>query len=502
MKPSPATVPSHAVLRTARRAVCLLVSVALAACAVGPKYEAAPAVETPVAFKQGQGEWVRATPADALERGPWWELFNDPALDALVARVDVSNQNVAAAVAQYAQARALVAQQRASLFPTVSLDGGGSRSGSNGGGTATSIGTGTGGTTTTVRSGGARTSYQFDIGASWEPDVWGRLSRGVAGARAGEQASFADLAAARLSAQGELAVNYFNLRGIDAQRALQAQTLAGLERTLQITTNRYNAGIVARTDVLQAQTQLANGRAELLGLDRQRAQLEHAIAVLVGQAPANFSIAPQPQWRLAVPDIPLAVPSTLLQRRPDIAGAERRVAQANEQIGIAQAAYYPSLRLTGSTGASAATIGDLFSGSALVWALGLSLAQTVFNAGLTGAQVEGARAGFEAAAARYRQTVLDAFRDVEDQLAGVRILGQQAALREEATRAADLVEQQVLNRYQAGQVGFTEVITAQATAQNARRALVQLQADRQVAAVALVQALGGGWAGLPAAPVR
>lgn len=472
--------------------LALAVAIALAGCAVGPRYQAPPTVETPAAFKEGAGEWVRAAPADALERGPWWRLFQDSRLDELAAQVEVSNQNVAAAVAGYRQARALVAQQRASLFPAVSLDAGASRSGSEGTGVTTA--TTTGGTTRVGS--GDRTSYQFGIGASWEPDVWGRLARTVDGAEAGAQASLADLAAATLAAQGELAANYFNLRELDAQRELLARTIAGYERVLQITRNRYEAGIAARTDVLQAQTQLANARAELLGLERQRAQSEHAIAVLVGRAPAHFSLPAEPDRPFAVPEIPPAVPSTLLQRRPDIAAAERRVAQANEQIGIAQAAYYPSLRLTGSVGAGAASIGDLFSASSLVWALGASLAQTIFDAGATAARVEGARAGLDAAAARYRQTVLSAFQDVEDQLAGVRVLARQVDLREEAARAAELVEQQVLNRYQAGQVSFTEVVNAQATAQGARRALVQLQADRQAAAVALVQALGGGWSGL------
>ncbi len=314
--------------------LALALALALGACAVGPRYQAPPAVETPVAFKEGRGEWVRATPADARERGPWWQLFHDPVLDELAAQVEVSNQNVAAAVASYRQARALVAQQRAALFPSVSLDGSASRSGSEGNGTGTASTT----AGTTRVGGGTRTSYQFSIGASWEPDVWGRLERTVASARAGEQASLADLAAARLAAQGELAANYFNLREQDAQRALLARTIAGYERVLQITRNRYEAGIAARTDVLQAQTQLANARAELLGLERQRAQLEHAIAVLVGRAPANFALQPEPDWRVAVPDIPPALPSTLLLRRPDIAAAERRVAQANEQIGIAQSA--------------------------------------------------------------------------------------------------------------------------------------------------------------------
>ncbi len=455
-------------------------AMALAGCAVGPTYDKPPAVDTPAAFKEGQGEWIRAVPADTLARGPWWQLFNDPVLNGLAERVEVSNQNVAAAVAAYAQARALVAEQRASLLPTVTLEGGANRNGGRGGTPE-------------------RNSFSVSLGGSWEPDVFGRLRRGVDGARAGEQASAADLAAARLASQGELAVNYFNLRQQDAQRALLAQTIAGYERALQITTNRYNAGIAARTDVLQAETQLANARAELLGLERQRAVLEHAIAVLVGQAPANFSLPAQPAsatLATVVPDVPLDVPSTLLLRRPDVAAAERRVARANEQIGIAQSAYYPSLRLTGSGGSSAARIGDLFSASSLVWGLGLSLAQTVFSGGARTAQVEGARAAYDQAVANYRQTVLSAFQDVEDQLVASRVLGQQLALRQQATRAADQVEQQVLNRYQAGQVSYTEVISAQATAQSARRSLVQLQSDRQVAAVTLIQALGGGWRGL------
>jgi NodT family efflux transporter outer membrane factor (OMF) lipoprotein len=457
------------------RAVAVGCALLAAGCAVGPNYER-PAIDTPVAFKEGQGEWVRAAPADALERGPWWELFKDPELNGLAAQVQVSNQNVAAAVAGYAQARALVAQQRAALFPSVTLDAGANRSG--------------------ARGGPNRSSYQVNIGASWEPDVWGRLGRAVEGARAGEQASLADLQAATLSAQGELATDYFNLRQSDVQVALFVQTIAAFQRSLTITTNRYNAGIAAKTDVLQAQTQLANAQADLLGVERQRAVLEHAIAVLVGKAPANFTLAARPTWQAVVPDIPLDVPSTLLQRRPDIAAAERRAAQANEQIGIAEAAYFPSLTLNGSAGLSAASIGDLFRASSLVWSLGASLAQTLFNGGATTARVAGARAALEQAAARYRQTVLSAFQDVEDQLVAGRILQSQLVLRQQAAQAANLVEQQVLNRYEAGQVVFTDVVTAQTTALNARRAEVQAQSDREVAAVALIQALGGGWRGL------
>jgi NodT family efflux transporter outer membrane factor (OMF) lipoprotein len=460
-----------------RRFLPLPFALALAGCgSLAPKYEV-PAVDTPVAFKQAQGGWVRAAPADALQRGPWWELFNDQALNALASQVEVTNQNVAAAAAAYAQARALTQEQRASLFPQVSLDAGASRSR-------------TGGNTP------PRSSYQVEMGGSWEPDVWGRLRLGVQGARAGEQASQADLAAATLAAQGELAVNYFGLRESDLLRTSLSETVKGYERSLEIARNRYDVGVSGRTDVLQAETQLANARADLLTVERQRAQFEHAVAVLLGKAPAHFSLPPDAQWRPRVPEIPLEVPATLLQRRPDIAAAERRVEQANTQIGVQRAGYFPDIRLSGSAGFSAASIGELFNASSLVWALGASLAQTVFDAGATSARVSGAKAGLEEAAARYRQTVLTAFQGVEDQLVALRVLEQQQGLRQEAWQAAELVEQQVLNRYRSGLVSFTEVVTAQATAASARRALVQVQTDRQVAAVALVQALGGGWKGL------
>jgi len=458
------------------RPSALLLALALAGCAsLEPTYDV-PQVDTPIAFKQGRGAWVPAAPADTLERGPWWELFGDPVLNTLAASVDVSNNNVAAAVANYAQARAITREVRASLFPSVGLDAGRNVSG--------------GESRPTTR------SYQVSMGASWEPDVFGRLRLNVASARAGEQIALADLAAARLASQGELAVNYFGLREADLQRKLLAETIAGYERTLQIARNRYEAGIVARTDVLQAETQLANGRAEMLGLERTRALFEHAIAVLVGKAPANFSIADDPQWTARVPALPEEVPSTLLQRRPDIASAERRVAQANQQIGVARAGFFPSFGLSGSVGLSAASIGDLFSTSALVWSLGASVAQMVFDAGATSARVEQSRASLEQAAAGYRQVVLQAFQEVEDQLVALRVLQQQQVLRQEAARASELVEQQVLNRYQAGQVNYTEVIQAQASAASARRALVQAQIDRQVAAVSLIQGLGGGWRGL------
>ena len=473
------TMQTHALKPLFPVALALLIT----GCAVGPSYQR-PSTPEVIAYKEA-GDWVTAQPADALERGPWWQLFNDSVLHELAARVEVSNQNVAAAVAAYAQARALVAEQRGALFPSVTLSGGASRSG-NGGGT---------GSVNTNTTNGNRTSgnYQASLGAAWEPDVWGRLQSVANGAAATAEASAADLATAKLSAQGELAVNYLSLRQQDAQKALLASTLAGYARALEITQNRYSAGIAAKTDVLQAQTQLANAQADQASVQRTRAQLEHAIAVLVGQAPGNFTLAVAPDWKATVPNIPVGVPSTLLQRRPDIAAAERRMASANQQIGVAKAAYYPSLSLNASVGTAASRVADLFSAPAALWSLGLSAAQVLFKGDALDARLDGATAAYDQTVARYRQVVLSAFQNVEDQLSAARVLQIQQALRAQASSAADQVEQQVLNRYRSGQVSYSEVITAQTTALNARRALVQATADRQTTAVALIQSLGGGW---------
>jgi NodT family efflux transporter outer membrane factor (OMF) lipoprotein len=475
--------------------ISLAAAALVAGCAVGPAYQR-PSTPEPAAYKELQG-WVPAAPADALERGPWWTLFGDPQLNELAASVEVSNQNVAAAVAAYTQARSLVAEQRASLFPSVTLNGSGTRSGTRGGGS------GSGNANATVDANGnivggsgggsARNAYRLALGTSWEPDVWGRLRAGVSAASASAQASAADLASARLSAQGEVAADYLQLRAIDAQRALLATTIEGYQRVLKITRNRYDVGIIPHSDVYQAETQLANAQSDELGLARQRAQLEHAIAVLVGKTPSEFALAASAAWQVTVPEVPVGVPSTLLQRRPDIAAAERRVAAANEQIGIARSAYFPSIGLNASLGTSASKVGELFNASAAAWSFGLSAAQTLFDAGATRARVQGARAAHEQAVARYRQTVLDAFADVEDQLAATHVLSQQQDLQRRASEAADKVEQQVLNRYKAGQVSYSEVVQAQATALNARRSLVTTQSSRQTTAVALIQALGGGW---------
>jgi NodT family efflux transporter outer membrane factor (OMF) lipoprotein len=459
----------------------VLAGAVLSGCALAPMSER-PATPQPAAFKElhdsASAGWARAAPADSLDRGPWWTQFNDPVLDGLARQVEVSNQNVAAAVAAYSQARALVAQQRAALFPTVTLTGGANRNG-NGGGNDNN-------------NGRTSNSFRLNIGSSWEPDVWGRLRAGISAAQANAQASAADLASARLSAQGELAADYFSLRSVDAQRALLATTIEGYQRVLKITQNRFDVGIVPHSDVYQAQTQLASAKSDDLTLARQRAQLEHAIAVLVGKAPADFALAPAP-WTVTVPDVPVGVPSTLLERRPDIAASERAVAAANAQIGLVRAAYFPQIGLTASYGPSASAIGDLFKASSMAWALGLSATETIFNGGANRAAVQGADAAREQAVARYRQTVLDAFADVEDQLNATRVLAQQQDLQRQASAAADKVEEQVLNRYLAGQVIYSEVVQAQVTALNARRALVQTQGNRQTTAVALIQSLGGGW---------
>jgi NodT family efflux transporter outer membrane factor (OMF) lipoprotein len=470
-------------------AIALAAAVFMAGCSFTPTYQR-PTTPEPPKFKELEG-WVPAAPADALERGPWWELFGDPTLNALAAQVQVSNQNVAAAVAAYSQARALVAGQRSALWPSATVSLSGDRNGTKGGNRATTV---TSNGTVIGGGGGGNVSnnYRLQLGGSWEPDVWGRLRANVNAAEFNAQASAADLAAATLSAQGELAADYVSLRSIDAQRDLLRASIEGYQRVLKYTQNRYDAGIAPHSDVYQAQTTLSNAQADEVSLANQRAQLEHAIAVLIGKAPADFTLAPA-KWAPTVPDVPVGVPSTLLQRRPDIAGAERRVAAANEQIGIARSAYFPSVNLSASYGTTGSVVSDLFRASSAAWSYGLSAAQTAINFGALRAAVESSRAAQDEAAARYRQTVLTAFADVEDQLSATRTLVDQQELQRQASEAADKVEEQVLNRYKAGQVDYSQVVQAQVTALNARRALVQTQASRQSTAVALIQSLGGGW---------
>lgn len=465
-----------AIRRPWKPTLALLTSASLcASCAVGPNY-VRPSVATPGAYKEVSG-WSHATPADAQDKGAWWTLFNDPVLNDYEQRVMTSNQTIAAASAAYAQARAIVREQRAAIFPSVDLGAGATRANINN--------AGTGATNTS-------TNYKVDIGASWELDVWGRIRRSIENAKASAAASAADLANARLSAQGELASDYWQLRETDAEIALVTATVAAYQRNLQITQNRYDARIAAKTDVLQAQTQLASTQANLAGLDSQRAQLEHAIAVLVGEAPGTFTI-PVAEWNPTLPNIPEAVPSDLLQRRPDIAAAERRVAAANAEIGVQTAAYFPVLNFTGAGSTSATAVSRLFDASTYLWSLGLSATETLFDAGARKASVDAAKAAYDETVANYRQTVLTAFADVENQLIALSVLERQYDLRKQASSAADEAEQLTINQYRAGLIGYTDVVTVQATALTARTSLAQAARDRQTTTVALIQALGGGW---------
>jgi len=463
---------------------------ALTGCSFAPPYQR-PGTITPVTFKEAPG-WVAATPTDAIAKGQWWLLFNDPVLNALESKVSVNNQNVAAAAAAYEQARAAVREARASLFPTVDLSAGATRAGSFGGGQTTIIG----GNTVSTGSNGSR-RYSLTLGATWEPDLWGRIRNTVSQQSALAQASQADLANATLSAQGELAADYLQLRGIEHQKAILDATVSAYARALQITTNRYNQGVVAKVDVLQAQTQLDSARANAADLERQRATFEHAIAVLVGETPSTFALAAAP-WSPTVPDVPGILPSALVERRPDVAAAERRVAAANSNIGIQRSAFFPTIGLSGDVGTQASRLGSLFSAASSLWSLGVTAAETLLDFGARSARVAQARAAYDQAAAQYRQTVLTAFQQTEDELAAARILAYVEKQRASAATSANRVEALTQNQYVAGQIAYSDVITAQTTALSARQTEAAAVVDRQLAAVSLIQAIGGAWTPVPA----
>jgi NodT family efflux transporter outer membrane factor (OMF) lipoprotein len=480
--------------RPVRRGIALTaIGLVLAGCAVGPNY-ARPAAPTAAAFKEAEG-WAQAQPADAAVRGQWWTLFNDPVLNDLEAKVEVSNQNLIAAEAAYRQARAILDEQRATIFPAVNLTASAARSKSassglngatNGTTTGTTAGAGAGSSGRTVN------QYTAKLGATWDVDVWGRIRRSIEAARDTAQASNADLANAKLSAQVLLAVDYIQLRMADEQKRLIDLTVKGYAENLRIAQNRYNVGVGARSDVLSAQTQLKSAQASAVDLLRTRAQFEHAIAVLTGQAPANLTLT-QATWTLTVPPVPVGMPSTLLERRPDIASAERRMAAANAQIGVNIAGYFPDISLSGSDGFSSTTLSRFFAAANNSWSLGANLAQTVFDAGATSARVRAARAGYDQQVANYRQTVLTAFQQVEDNIAALRVLEAEYELDLAASQNADEAEKIVGNQYQAGQVDFTTLVVAQNTALTARRTLIQTAGNRMVALTDLISALGGGW---------
>jgi NodT family efflux transporter outer membrane factor (OMF) lipoprotein len=474
-------------LRVRLVATVLIPTLGLAGCAVGPNY-VRPNVETPAAFKEADG-WTPARPADGVDRGDWWAMFDDPLLDRLERAVSVSNQTLIADEAAYREARALVGQQRASLFPTVNLTGSATRSQHGGSGAQTTS------SGQVIPGGGAFNEFTAGLGASWALDVWGEIRRGIEAARAQAQVSDATLANARLSAQSELAADYIGLRIADAQKALVRRTAEGYATSLKITRNQYNAGVAARSDVAQAETTLTNAQAQLIDLESQRAVDEHAIAVLTGQTPASFSIAPDPNWSPKVPPTPIALPSSLLQRRPDVAAAERNVAAANAQIGVAVAGYFPALTLSGSDGYASTVLEQLFRASNNQWSVGANITQTVFNAGATHFKVKQARAAYDQAAAQYRQAALTAFQQVEDNLAAAHVLQDEEPLRAQASKSADLAEQISINQYRAGTAAYTSVVVAQASAFNARETLLTLQGQRMTTAISLVEALGGGWSG-------
>jgi NodT family efflux transporter outer membrane factor (OMF) lipoprotein len=469
-----------------RTVLSMLLCGAAAGCLVGPNYSRPSAPISPT-FKEAEG-WTPAQPSDAADRLDWWTAFGDPTLDELEKRVEVSNQTLAAAAAAYRQARALVAEDRAALFPTIALNGAATTAG--GGANHTGAGTGSGGGTVTPS--GSSTSYSLGLGGTWEPDLWGAVRRNIESAKASAQSSAALVANARLSAQMELAADYVTLRQFDEEKRILDATIEAFARTLAITQNKYKAGVAARSDVLTAQSQLDSEKAGDVDLVQQRARTEHAIAILAGEAPAALTLAPAP-WTLKLPQIPTAVPSTLLQRRPDVASAERSAASANALIGVQVAAYYPNLTLTGQAGFQSSELGSLFSASNFLWSVGASAAETIFDAGARKARVAGARAAYDEAVANYRQTVLTALAQVEDNLAAQRVLGAEVTLRHSATVEAAEAETITLNQYKAGTVDFTAVTLAQETTLAARNSELTIQAARLTTAVDLIAALGGGW---------
>ena len=476
--------PSPAPARLTRCALAAATLLALGACSsLAPS--PAPSTPTSAQFLEPPPGWMAAAPADTLARGPWWTLFGDPVLDQLVPQVAINNQTVAAAKAAVEESRAAVRAQRASFFPTLALEGtanrthtGSSKDSSNSGSSSSSD---------------AGTKYAVGFSASWEPDLWGRIAETVSAANATSQASEADLAAALLSAQASFVTDYLSVREADAEIATLRATITGYQRSLQITQNRYAAAIAQKSDVLQAQTTLASAQADLASLAQTRATLFHAMAVLAGQAPATFQL-PAGSWdSTRVPGVPVGVPSQLLQRRPDIAAAERRVAAANASVGAARAAWFPTLSLSASAGPATTHLSDLFRVSDFAWSLGATLAETIFDGGARSAQVDEAKATWEQTVATYRQTVLTAFAAVEDQLSTAASLEEQQQLRKTASEAADQTEQEMQNRYKQGLIAYTDVVTTQATALSARRALMQVSLSRQTAAINMVAALGGGW---------
>jgi NodT family efflux transporter outer membrane factor (OMF) lipoprotein len=453
-------------------------------CSVGPDYKR-PAVDVPAAFKE-DSNWRVAAPDDGATRGPWWTVFNDPILNQLEEQVATSNQSVAEAVANYEEARETVRADRTGYFPTVGAVGSvnRSRSASNTG-VVSSPGVPNRGLTNTL--------YTAELQASWEPDIWGKLRRTVEADVATAQSSAADLALAQLSMQATLAQDYVGLRTTDDKIRLLEDAVAAYRRTLKITSNKYAVGVAARSDIITAQAQLDSTRAQLISEGVTRAQFEHAIAVLVGKAPAAFAIDRTPAIGLVLPQIPPQLASTLLERRPDVAAAERLAAAANARIGIQTAAYYPTLSLSADGGFNGPQLQNLISAPFRFWTIGASAADTLLDWGQRHDLVLSARAAYESSAANYRQTVLTALQQVEDNLAGLRILKEEGAVQDTAVAEAAQAAQIALNEYNAGTVDFTTVAAAQVTELTNRETSLGIIQSQLTSSVALIQALGGGW---------
>ncbi len=449
-----------------------------AGCSVGPDYKR-PALAVPTAFKEDAG-WTVAAPDDGAKRGPWWEVFNDPVLNGLEAQVETSNQTIQQALANYEASRQIVRSDRTGYLPTVSAVGSAARSREP---QASSF----------QGSPGTTTQYTAALEGSWEPDIWGKIRRTVESDVATAQASAADLALARLSIQGTLAQDYIGLRVADDRVRLLEHAVEDYKRTLKITNNKYAVGVSARSDIITAQTQLDSTRAQLIDAGIARAQFEHALAVLVGKAPASFSIARTPAIGLTLPTVPAQLASTLLERRPDIAAAERQAISANARIGIQAAAYYPSLSLSGEAGYEGSPLNNLISAPFKFWTLGAQAADSLLDWGQRHDLVQSARATYESSAANYRQTVLAALQQVEDNLAGLRILKDEAKVEETAVEEAAQASQIARNEYNAGTVDFTTVASAQVTELSNRETALGIVQSQFTSTVALIQALGGGW---------
>jgi len=457
-------------------------------CSFAPKYQR-PAVQTPTAFKElppqspeATNFWRMAQPSDAALRGKWWEMFTNAQLNALEEQVVVSNQNVAAAFANFLSARALIRETRAQLFPTLTASPGVTRSRQPS--LRSQSGSSSGSTTLT--------DYSLPLDASWQLDLWGRIRNAVNANTFEAQATAADLENTRLTAQAELAADFFQLRGQDALIQLFEDTVRAYRESLDLTKVRFQTGIASDEDVAQAETQLETAQAQATNLRILRAQLEHAIALLMGKPAAAFSLPAEP-LRASPPPTPVGVPSQLLERRPDIAAAERRVAEANAQIGVAKAAYYPAVTLSASGGFESASLSSLLNWSSRVWSLGAGVTETIFDAGLRKATVEQFRAMYDGTVATYRQTVLTAFQQVEDDLATLRILAQQMEQQATAVKSSERYLALAIHRYKLGIDSYLNVIIAQATYLSNRQTLVNLQIQQITASVQLVEAVGGGW---------